>query len=69
MGMRFSPANDLVATLGIYSMPKSQVFCVWEECDEMFADSRNRPPVYDGYACRSFVALTIKVREDGRVVK
>ena len=61
--------NDLVATLGIANMSKSQVSRMSEELDEMVADFKNRPLDPGGYAYLSCDALTIKVREGGRVVK
>mgnify|MGYP001757930300 FL=1 len=61
--------NDLVATLGISNLSKSQVSRMSEELDEMVADFRNRPLDPGGYAYLSCDALTIKVREGGRVVK
>ncbi|UBI08640.1 IS256 family transposase [Corynebacterium coyleae] len=61
--------NDLVATLGISNMSKSQGLRMSEELDEMVADFRNRPLDPGGYAYLSCDALTIKVREGGRVVK
>ena len=61
--------NDLVATLGISNLSKSQGLRMSEELDEMVADFRNRPLDPGGYAYLSCDALTIKVREGGRVVK
>ena len=61
--------NDLVATLGIANLSKSQVSRMSEELDEMVADFKNRPLDPGGYAYLSCDALTIKVREGGRVVK
>ena len=55
--------NDLVATLGITNMSKSQVSRMAEELDEMVADFKNRPLDPGGYAYMSCDALTIKVRE------
>ena len=61
--------NDLVATLGIANMSKSQVSRMSEELDEMVADFKNRPLDPGGYAYLSCDALTIKMREGGRVLK
>lgn len=61
--------NDLVATLGINNLSKSQVSRMADELDDMVADFRNRPLDPGGYAYLSCDALTIKVREGGRVVK
>ena len=54
--------NDLVATLGISNLSKSQVSRMSEELDEMVADFKNRPLDLGGYAYLSCDALTIKVR-------
>ena len=61
--------NDSVATLGISNMSQSQVPRMSEELDEMVADFKNRLLDAGGYAYLSCDALTIKVREGGRVVK
>lgn len=60
--------NDLVAPLGISNLSKSQVSRMSDQLDEMVADFRNRPLDPGGYAYLSCHALTIKVREGGRVV-
>ena len=60
--------NDLVATLGIANLSKSRVSRMSEELDEMVADFKNRPLDPGVYAYLSCDALTIKVREGGRVV-
>ena len=61
--------DDLVKTLGIAGLSKSQVSRMSEELDEMVNDFKNRPLDPGGYAYLSCDALTIKVREGGRVVK
>ena len=62
--------NDLVATLGINNLLKSQVSQMVSDLDEMVADFRTRPldqgPYYYYISCD---ALTMKVREGGRVAK
>ena len=61
--------NDLVATLGINNLSKSQVSDMAKELDEMVADFRARPLDSGPYYYLSCDALTMKVREGGRVVK
>ncbi|MER0081249.1 IS256 family transposase [Corynebacterium sp. KPL2861] len=61
--------NDLVATLGINNLSKSQVSDMAKELDEMVADFRTRPLDSGPYYYLSCDALTMKVREGGRVVK
>lgn len=61
--------KDLVATLGINNLSKSQVSRMAEDLDVMVEDFRTRPLDTGGYAYLSCDALTIKVREGGRVVK
>ncbi|SPJ41445.1 Transposase, Mutator family [Corynebacterium diphtheriae subsp. lausannense] len=61
--------NDLVATLGINNLSKTQVSDMAKELDEMVADFRTRPLDSGPYFYLSCDALTMKVREGGRVVK
>ena len=61
--------NDLVATLGINNLSKSQVSDMAKELDEMVADFRARPLDASPYYYLSCDALTMKVPEGGRVVK
>ena len=61
--------NDLVATCGITNLSKSQVSEMAKDLDSMVEDFRTRP--LDSGPCYylSCDALTMKVREGGRVVK
>lgn len=61
--------NDLVATLGITNLSKSQVSTMAKELDVMVEDFRTRPLDTGPYLYVSCDALTMKVREGGRVVK
>lgn len=61
--------NDLVATLGITNLSKSQVSGMAKELDVMVEDFRTRPLDTGPYLYGSCDALTMKVREGGRVVK
>lgn len=61
--------NDLVATLGINNLSKSQVSDMAKELDAMVEDFRTRPLDSGPYYYLSCDALTMKVREGGRVVK
>ncbi|WP_267911247.1 transposase [Corynebacterium macginleyi] len=61
--------NDVVATLGINNLSKSQVSNMAKELDDMVADFRARPLDSGPYYYLSCDALTMKVREGGRVVK
>lgn len=61
--------NDLVATLGITNLSKSQVSDMAKELDVMVNDFRTRPLDSGPYFYLSCDALTMKVREGGRVVK
>lgn len=61
--------NDLVATLGISNLSKSQVSTMAKELDVMVEDFRTRPLDSGPYHYVSCDALTMKVREGGRVVK
>ncbi|WJY62207.1 Transposase, Mutator family [Corynebacterium atrinae] len=61
--------NDLVATLGISNLSKSQVSEMAKDLDSMVEDFRTRPLDTSPYLYVSCDALTMKVREGGRVVK
>ena len=61
--------NDLVATLGINNLSKSQVSDMAKELDTMVEEFRTRPLDSGPYYYLSCDALTMKVREGGRVVK
>lgn len=68
-GVSTSRMNDLVAFLGINNLSKSQVSEMAKELDDMVADFRTRPLDSGPYFYLSRDALTMKVREGGRVVK
>ena len=59
----------MIATCGITNLPKSQVSDIAKELDGMVEDFRTRPSDSGPYYYLSCDALTIKVREGGRVVK
>lgn len=61
--------NDLVATLGINNLSKCQVSQMAKELDDMVDDFRTRRLDQGPYHFVSCDALTMKVREGGRVVK
>lgn len=61
--------NDLVASLGITNLSKSQVSDMAKDLDQMVEDFRTRPLDTGSYLYVSCGALTMKVREGGRVVK
>ncbi len=61
--------NDLVASLGINNLSKSQVSEMAKDLDLMVEDFRTRPLETGPYLYVSCDALTMKVREGGRVVK
>ena len=61
--------NDLAASLGINNLSKSQVSDMAKELDSMVEDFRTRPLDTGPYLYVSCDALTMKVREGGRVVK
>lgn len=60
--------NDLVASLGINNLSKSQVSDMAKDLDSMVEDFRTRPLDAGPYLYVSCDALTMKVREGGRVV-
>jgi putative transposase len=61
--------NDLVASLGITNLSKTQVSEMAKDLDCMVEDFRTRPLDSGPYLYVSCDALTMKVREGGRVVK
>lgn len=61
--------NDVVTTLGITNLSKSQVSRMAADLDAMVDEFRNRPLDPGGYLYVACDALTMKVREGGRVVK
>lgn len=61
--------NDLVASLGITNLSKSQVSEMAKDLDAIVEDFRTRPLDAGPYYYLSCDALTMKVREGGRVVK
>lgn len=61
--------NNLVATLGITNLSKSQVSDTAKQLDVMVEDFRTRTLDTGPYYYLSCDALTMKVREGGRVVK
>src|SRR5699024_6980231 len=61
--------NDLVASLGINNLSKSQVSEMAKDLDVMVEEFRTRPLDTGPYLYVSCDALTMKVREGGRVVK
>ena len=61
--------DDLVKTLGITGLSKSQVSEMAKDLDEQVAAFRTRPLDAGPYSFVAADALTMKVREGGRVVK
>lgn len=68
-GVSTRKMNDLVATLGISNLSKSQVSDMAKELDILVEQFRTRPLDQGPYLYVSCDALTMKVREGGRVVK
>jgi putative transposase len=60
--------EKLVETLGITRLSKSQVSVMARELDEQVADFRSRPLDRGPYTFLAADALTMKVREGGRLV-
>src|SRR5690625_4264070 len=60
--------DKLVQTLGITGLSKSQVSEMAKDLDEQVADFRTRPLDAGPYTFVAFDALTMKVREGGRVI-
>jgi putative transposase len=69
LGVSTRRMNQLVQTLGITGLSKSQVSEMAKELDEHVADFRTRPLDAGPYAFVAADALVMKVREGGRVVK
>ena len=67
-GVSTRRVEGLVETLGIASLSKSQVSELAKDLDEMVADFRNRPLDAGPYTYVWADALTMKVREGGRIV-
>jgi len=67
-GVSTRRVEGLVETLGITSLSKSQVSEMATSLDEMVADFRNRPLDAGPYTYVWADALTMKVREGGRIV-
>jgi transposase-like protein len=67
-GVSTRRVEGLVETLGIASLSKSQVSELAKELDEMVTDFRNRPLDAGPYTYVWADALTMKVREGGRIV-
>ena len=61
--------NKLVGTLGITGLSRSQVSTMATDLDEHVASFRTRPLDAGPYTFVAADALTMKVREGGRVVK
>ncbi len=67
-GVSTRRVEGLVETLGISSLSKSQVSEMAASLDEVVTDFRNRPLDADPYTYVWADALTMKVREGGRIV-
>jgi putative transposase len=68
LGVSTRRMEKLVDSLGITSLSKSQVSVMAKELDEHVADFRTRPLDAGPYTFVACDALTMKVREGGRVV-
>ena len=68
LGVSTRRMEKLVQTLGITRLSKSQVSVMARELDEQVADFRSRPLDQGPYTFLAADALTMKVREGGRVV-
>jgi transposase-like protein len=68
LGVSTRRMEKLVETLGITRLSKSQVSVMARELDEQVADFRSRPLDQGPYTFMAADALTMKVREGGRVV-
>ena len=68
LGVSTRRMEKLVETLGITRLSKSQVSVMARELDEQVADFRTRPLDAGPYTFLAADALTMKVREGGRVV-
>jgi transposase-like protein len=69
LGVSTRRMDKLVRTLGITGLSKSQVSVMAKELDEQVAAFRTRPLSEGPYTFVAADALTMKVREAGRVVK
>ena len=69
LGVSTRRMDDLVKTLGITGLSKSQVSEMARDLDEQVAAFRTRPLDAGPYSFVAADALTMKVREGGRVVK
>ena len=68
LGVSTRRMEKLVETLGITRLSKSQVSVMARELDEQVADFRSRPLDAGPYTFVAADALTMKVREGGRVI-
>lgn len=69
LGVSTRRMDDLVKTLGITGLSKSQVSEMAKDLDEQVSAFRTRPLDAGPYSFVAADALTMKVREGGRVVK
>ena len=69
LGVSTRRMEDLVKTLGITGLSKSQVSVMAEDLDEQVEQFRTRPLDTGPYTFVAADALTMRVREGGRVVK
>lgn len=69
LGVSTRRMDDLVKTLGITGLSKSQVSEMAKDLDDQVAAFRTRPLDAGPYSFVAADALTMKVREGGRVVK
>ncbi len=69
LGVSTRRMDKLVKALGITGLSKSQVSVMAGELDQLVADFRNRPLDAGPYTFVAADALTMRVREGGRVVK
>lgn len=69
LGVSTRRMNKLVGTLGITGLSRSQVSTMATDLDEQVNDFRTRPLDAGPYTFVAADALTMKVREGGRVVK
>ena len=69
LGVSTRRMDKLVQTLGITGLSKSQVSVMAKDLDEQVAAFRTRPLTEGPYTFVAADALTMKVREDKRVVK
>ena len=69
LGVSTRRMDRLVQSLGITGMSKSQVSVMAGDLDQLVADFRHRPLDQGPYTFVAADALTMKVREGGRVVK